>query len=439
MLLAAGAFAKARTPDCWEAVHSAALTGNPDLVRTAVVAFLKETDDAFQRRLPKIQEALEGMPDFVLECKWEFTSWVPLLTGLLPNDTYRIAKRGSSLRLDSTLLGMKGLSWERGNLSLLLWGKEFPTPGSVRVLDWDNCTECDARLALTHPKDTQVQDWVRKLLTTKQKTTDWWSRDTIMSPMRHPARGLLMGVLLGGAGGGGGQVMEDVGGWGDCSVYMLEGLRVKDVVRTPILRKLKLEDWWRKEYTLETTVEAAAAESASAAAATAEAEAAGEAALAPLLRALAAIRSGKLNASSTSVKELEGMCFGGEEVVGTANSADSTIYSPKNTSHNKPSSASATHLKIRTFEEYFKQLRPHAINTDGAQGTGGAAAVPYSGSHSSPIPHYTHPEDGKLHRPFGVLAEPREGSISMDEKKLDLKVFFSKKFPITVRSQSASL
>jgi hypothetical protein len=60
MLLAAGAFSKARTPEGWEAIHVAALTGNPDLVRSSVVAFLKETDDAFQRRLPRIQASLEN-------------------------------------------------------------------------------------------------------------------------------------------------------------------------------------------------------------------------------------------------------------------------------------------------------------------------------------------------------------------------------------------
>lgn len=70
LLLAAGAFPKARLRDAatgtdtWETVQVAGLTANPDLTRQAVVAYLAETDRAFERRLPAVQRALEGVPDF---------------------------------------------------------------------------------------------------------------------------------------------------------------------------------------------------------------------------------------------------------------------------------------------------------------------------------------------------------------------------------------
>ena len=307
MLLAAGCFSKPRTAEGWEAIHVSSLTGNPDLVRTSVMAYLKETNAAFERRLPQLQANFELMPDFVLTMKWEFKSWLPLVSMLLPSDTYSIYKRGSSLRLDSTLLGMNGLKWERGNLSLLLWGRNMPVPGSVRVLDWDNKTESDARLAFTHPKDQQVQDWVRKLLTTPQKCTDWWSRDAVLAPAMK--KSLLSSLFaLGGLGGSSAtppkgrvttasaaaaaaaaaaapplvhkddpnQVMEDVGVWGPCACYDLKNLCVTDVSRAPILPSLPLEQWWRPEYSQEINLEqaqqlhaadAAAAASASAAAA----------------------------------------------------------------------------------------------------------------------------------------------------------------------------
>jgi len=109
MLLAAGAFPKPRTPEGFESIHVAALTGNPDLVRTAVLAFLAETDAALERRMPALQAALSALPDFCMRISWAFSSWVPLVSGLLPGDAWYISKRGSSLRLDSTLLGMQGL------------------------------------------------------------------------------------------------------------------------------------------------------------------------------------------------------------------------------------------------------------------------------------------------------------------------------------------
>lgn len=360
MLLAAGAFPKPRTDAGWEAVHLAALTCNADLVRTAVLAMLRETDAAFSRRLPGLQAALAKLPDFSLKIVWTFSSWVPLVSGLLPSDTWWISKRGSSLRLDSTLLGMSGMRWERGSLSLLLWGADMPRPGALFVLDNERKTMCDARLAFTHPQDSQVQDWVRKLLTATSKTTDVWSRDVVCAPvLRRSMLGSLGSGLARLAGGGGpsrprgrvsevsiplppasppdsprspppspvdrppsDQLREDVGVWQDCRVYEMANLCVRDLTLPPLLPELKLADWWRPEYSREATAAdlearsaahaAGAVSSDSTAGGVVDEEDAPERKLGLLKRALAAIRSGKINeknAASATVAELEGMGF----------------------------------------------------------------------------------------------------------------------------------
>ena len=53
-----------------------------------------------------------------MEIEWEFRSWVPLVSRFCPNDTYRIAKRGTSIRMDYSLVGMEGVSWLRADASL---------------------------------------------------------------------------------------------------------------------------------------------------------------------------------------------------------------------------------------------------------------------------------------------------------------------------------
>ena len=513
MLLAAGADPKARTPEGFEAIQVAALTGNPDLTREAVLAFLKETDAAFERRLPSLQQTLQDMPDFELRMEWKFASWIPLVSRLLPSDTFTIYKRGSSLRLDSTLLAFSGLSWERGALSLIVMGHDMPHPGSSYVLDHDMKTAADARCAFTAPEDVSQQDWVRKLLTKELKATDFWSRDAVIVPVLNKGAAGAAGGLLskmtslfigtpssdvtprgrvsegqsqpsptGGfsaspAGAASPAVdiddagsddaaspsssssvpvdqqaseppalkREAIGVWENCGVYELRNLCVRDVTHPPVLpeQQLPLKAWWKPEYSrqvkeggaLSPTSATGGGGGASPSSSSSGASKMGElvddvpeARLGLLKRALRAIREGKIDelAGTQDASELEGMWFGADN-----NSSSSSSSSSSSGGGDKDGRKPGYTVAHYSFNEYFGHNRPSppvASHTGPKRGISGSGS---SGSGHPDAEPYVH-SDGKLHKATAAVAEFKAPNLTTEDKVLDLKMAFSKDFPITV-------
>ena len=80
--------------------------------------------------------ALEALPDFKLDMHFEvLSSFIPFLTQLTPNDTYKIYKKGSCLRLDMTLVGFRNFRSIRGNLSVIFKGRGSQNEGDLIVVD----------------------------------------------------------------------------------------------------------------------------------------------------------------------------------------------------------------------------------------------------------------------------------------------------------------
>lgn len=81
---------------------------------------------SMEKRRPELIKALESMGSFYMELRWDFQSWIPLLSRILPSDICKIYKKGANIRLDTTLVDFNDMKWERGDVSFLFRGKGDP-------------------------------------------------------------------------------------------------------------------------------------------------------------------------------------------------------------------------------------------------------------------------------------------------------------------------
>jgi len=109
--------------DGWTAVQEATATGNSQLVQLVLEERDKIRYGTRMGGIPELLVKLKDVPDFYVEMTWEFTSWVPLVSRMCPSDTYRVYKRGSSVRVDTTLLGFDQSSWVRGSRTYIFTGE----------------------------------------------------------------------------------------------------------------------------------------------------------------------------------------------------------------------------------------------------------------------------------------------------------------------------
>ena len=109
----------------WTVLQEAVATGNSELVALILQYRDHQRSGARLSGIPQLLQQLREAPDFYIEMKWEFTSWVPLVSRVSPSDTYRVYKSGANVRIDTTLVGFDSMSWQRGSRSMIFKGWQF--------------------------------------------------------------------------------------------------------------------------------------------------------------------------------------------------------------------------------------------------------------------------------------------------------------------------
>ncbi|XP_024131830.1 ankyrin repeat domain-containing protein 13A isoform X1 [Oryzias melastigma] len=124
VLLRHGAAVTKENANSWTVLQEAVSTGDPEMVQLVLQRrdYLKASTAL--GGVPELLSKIRKSPDFYMEMKWEFTSWIPLVSRVCPSDVCRIWKSGACLRVDATLLGFENMTWIRGRRSYIFRGDD---------------------------------------------------------------------------------------------------------------------------------------------------------------------------------------------------------------------------------------------------------------------------------------------------------------------------
>lgn len=118
-LLKRGASVECKNLNRWTPFHEACSYGNREII---TIMTLQLGNNFYQSlNQDKLAKQLSKTRNYRVVLKWEFKSWVPFLTRVLPNDVCVINKQGGNIRIDTRLLelGSEMMSWKKSDGCLI--------------------------------------------------------------------------------------------------------------------------------------------------------------------------------------------------------------------------------------------------------------------------------------------------------------------------------
>jgi len=134
LLLAHGAQVKLKNKAGWSALAEAISYGDRPTLSSILRKMKSQVQTDVTTRRPDMIRGLKHLGDFCLDIKWDFSSWVPLVSRILPSDICKITKKGACVRLDTTLVDFNDMHWVRGDISFIYNG-DAPPEAALTVLD----------------------------------------------------------------------------------------------------------------------------------------------------------------------------------------------------------------------------------------------------------------------------------------------------------------
>ncbi|XP_030851560.1 ankyrin repeat domain-containing protein 13C-B [Strongylocentrotus purpuratus] len=122
LLLAHGAPVKSKNVHGWNPLAEAISYGDRNTISLLLRKLKQQSRELLEQRRPQLLQLLTDLGDFYMELHWDFQSWVPLVSRILPSDTCRIYKKGAQIRVDTTLVDFSEMKWQKGDLTFLFDG-----------------------------------------------------------------------------------------------------------------------------------------------------------------------------------------------------------------------------------------------------------------------------------------------------------------------------
>ncbi|GAB5354463.1 hypothetical protein AAMO2058_000120900 [Amorphochlora amoebiformis] len=119
VLLINGAKIRSRNCEGWTAIDEALSYGKFENTRMLWSEMKKRSTDRARIRSVQLRQSVSMLKDLYIRIDWKFRSWVPFVSSFCPSDIVQIWKRGNTIRVQGTLIGLKSFRWLRGDIAFL--------------------------------------------------------------------------------------------------------------------------------------------------------------------------------------------------------------------------------------------------------------------------------------------------------------------------------